>query len=44
MSVLDLEGLVRSVLRQLIYLYHFDLAEPTKESLFEYLNAKGFEG
>ena len=39
-----LEEIVRSVLRWLVWLYDYENSEPTKESLFTYLNSKGFEG
>ncbi|MEO8712790.1 MAG: hypothetical protein ABI405_11735 [Parafilimonas sp.] len=43
-DILILEEIVRSVLRKLIWIYDFDLDMPSdKKSLWNYLNAKGFE-
>jgi len=39
-----LEDVVRDVLKKLIWMYDFEEKQPTKDSLFSYLNAKGFEG
>lgn len=44
-QVLQLEGVVRSVLKKLIWIHDFDSNKPKdKEELWEYLNAKGFQG
>ncbi len=39
-----LNEIVRKVLEKLIWLYDFEMSEPSKDSLFNYLNAKGFAG
>jgi hypothetical protein len=40
----QLEDLTRKVIIKILWLYDFNTGEPTKDSLFEYLNKKGFEG
>ena len=40
----SLNEIVRRVLEKLIWLYDFEISEPTKDGLFNYLNAKGFTG
>lgn len=40
----DLENLSRKVIMKLLWLYDSKSGEPTKDSLFEYLNKKGYEG
>jgi len=38
----ELFDLVRAILKKLIWLYDFEISQPTKNSLFDYLNSKGF--
>lgn len=40
----QLEELIRRVVNKLLWLHDFDIGEPTKDALFEYLNKKGYEG
>ncbi len=40
----QLEDLTRKVIIKLLWLHDFNIGEPTKDTLFEYLNKKGYEG
>ncbi len=40
----QLEELTRKVIIKLLWLHDFDIGEPNKDTLFEYLNKKGYEG